>query len=86
MDLLEPSDTRTGCAYKGFAGYWSLKGAGDEGSDVAWYYAEPHRDVERITGLIAFFNERVDIEVDGQVQERPQTQWSRRPARAIGPR
>ena len=85
LDLLEPSDTRTGCAYKGFAGYWSLKSTGEDGSDIAWYYAEPHRDVERITGLIAFFNERVDIEVDGEVQERPATQWSRRSPRAVAP-
>ncbi len=85
MDLLEPSDTRTGCAYKGFAGYWSLKSTGEDGSDIAWYYADPHRDVERITGLIAFFNERVDIEVDGEVQERPATQWSRRSSRAVAP-
>jgi uncharacterized protein (DUF427 family) len=85
IDLLEPSETRTGCAYKGFAGYRSLKGAGEDGSDVAWYYADPHRDVTRITGLIAFFNERVDIEVDGELQERPVTQWSRRKPHSLAP-
>jgi len=72
-ELLSDSGTQTGCAYKGFASYWSV---GEE-DDVAWYYPEPTRDFERIKGRIAFFNERVDLEVDGELQERPETQWSR---------
>jgi uncharacterized protein (DUF427 family) len=74
MDLLEPSDSRTGCAYKGFASYWSV---GDE-QDLVWSYAEPRREVEPIRDLLAFYGERVDIEVDGEPQERPVTQWSHR--------
>jgi uncharacterized protein (DUF427 family) len=75
-ELLEDSDKRTGCAYKGFASYWSVR-AGDElEEDLVWCYPDPTRDVERIKGYLAFFNERVDIEVDGEAQERPQTQWS----------
>ena len=73
-DLLSESDTQTGCAYKGYASYWSVNGEGD----VAWYYPEPTRDAERIKDRIAFFNERVEIEVDGELQERPTTQWSKR--------
>jgi uncharacterized protein (DUF427 family) len=73
QDLLQESDTQTRCAYKGFASYWSV---GDE-DDIAWYYPDPTRDAERVKDRIAFFNERVDIEVDGELQERPQTQWSR---------
>ena len=42
-----------------------------------WSYAEPRHEAARIAGYLAFFNERVDIEVDGEPQERPQTQWSR---------
>jgi uncharacterized protein (DUF427 family) len=76
MELLEDSDNQTGCAYKGFASYWSVR-AGDElEEDLVWCYPEPTRDAERIKGYLAFFNERVDIEVDGELQERPQTQWS----------
>ena len=74
MDLLEATDQRTGCAYKGYASYWSV---GEEG-DVAWSYPDPTLDAERIRDYIAFFNERVDIEVDGELQERPVTQWSPR--------
>jgi hypothetical protein len=27
--------------------------------------------------MLCFFNERVDLELDGEIGERPQTQWSR---------
>ena len=70
---LTPSDTVTYCAYKGRASYWS---AGDE--DVAWTYREPLHDAIAVKGRIAFFNERVDLVVDGAPLERPVTPWSRR--------
>jgi uncharacterized protein (DUF427 family) len=73
-ELLESSDLLTRCAYKGEASYFSVAGQ----PDVAWGYREPLRDSAEITGRIAFFNERVDIYVDGEVQERPVTPWSRR--------
>ncbi len=73
MELLEPTDKDTVCAYKGHASYWSV---GDE-DDVAWTYEEPLTDAVAVKGLVAFFNERVDVEVDGQLEERPVTQWSR---------
>jgi uncharacterized protein (DUF427 family) len=72
MDLLEPSDKRTGCAYKGFASYWSV--CGEE--DLVWTYRSPRRGMEEITDLLCFFNERVDLSVDGVLEERPETQWS----------
>jgi uncharacterized protein (DUF427 family) len=72
-DLFTESDSRTGCAYKGFASYWSC---GDQ-DDLAWYYLDPTRDFKRIAGRIAFYNERVDLEVDGELLERPETPFSR---------
>jgi uncharacterized protein (DUF427 family) len=76
-DLLEDSETQTGCAYKGFASYKSVRAGGELQDDVAWFYPEPRREAEPIRGLLAFFNERVDLEVDGELQERPETPWSR---------
>jgi uncharacterized protein (DUF427 family) len=75
-DLLRPSDARTFCAYKGQASYFSTA---DE-QDVAWTYRPPLREATEITDRIAFFNERVDLVVDDELQERPITPWSRRPA------
>lgn len=72
-DLLRPSDTKTFCAYKGQASYWSL-----DGEDVAWNYLKPLREAAEVTGRLAFFNEHVDIVVDGKPLERPTTPWSRR--------
>ena len=74
MDLLSPSSTRTFCAYKGEASYLSFSGA----PDVAWYYPAPLREAAEVTGRIAFFNELVDIDVDGSRLERPVTPWSKR--------
>jgi uncharacterized protein (DUF427 family) len=71
---LRPSGTRTFCAYKGEASYLSLEGE----ADVAWTYPAPLREAAEVTGRIAFFNEHVDIVVDGAPLERPITPWSRR--------
>ena len=73
-ELLEASDLVTRCAYKGEPSYFSIAGQ----PDLAWGYREPLRDSAEITGRIAFFNERVDLFVDGELQERPVTPWSRR--------
>jgi hypothetical protein len=44
--------------------------------DVAWCYPDPVPANLQIRDLICFFNEQVDIEVDGEWLERPTTQWS----------
>jgi uncharacterized protein (DUF427 family) len=72
-ELLEPSETRTLCAYKGEASHFHALGH----EDVGWTYLDPLPDAERLRGLIAFYNERVDVELDDEAQERPVTQWSR---------
>ena len=72
MDLLAATTTHTLCAYKGKASYYSAPGA----DDVAWTYPDPLPDNAAIRDAIAFFNERVDITVDGEPLERPITQWS----------
>jgi uncharacterized protein (DUF427 family) len=77
LDLLEESPTRTRCAYKGSAGYWHVRVGDTLHDDLAWVYREPQHDAEPVRDLIAFFNERVDIEIDGERQESPHTQWSR---------
>jgi uncharacterized protein (DUF427 family) len=71
-DVLRASDTRTWCAYKGEAAYWSFGDA----RDVAWIYRAPLREAAEVTDRIAFFIERVDVVVDGERLERPVTPWS----------
>jgi uncharacterized protein (DUF427 family) len=76
MELLEPSEKKTRCAYKGVASYWHVRAGDTLHEDLAWTYPEPERDALSIRDLICFFNERVDLELDGKAQERPVTQWS----------
>jgi uncharacterized protein (DUF427 family) len=73
---LEASATVTRCPYKGSASYYSVKLEG--GKDLVWYYEQPLDEVSRITGLVCFFNERVDIELDFELQQRPDSPWSHR--------
>ena len=75
---LTPSSTRTYCAYKGQASYWSAAAGGQLLADIAWTYQEPLHDAAEVRGLIAFFNERVDVVLDGQRLDRPVTPWSSR--------
>jgi len=72
-ELFRPSATRTYCAYKGQASYWSL----DDEPDIAWTYPDPLREASEVTDRIAFFNERLDLVIDGRRLERPVTPWSR---------
>ena len=76
MDLLEATDTVTRCPYKGVASYWSVRAGGTIHKDLAWSYKAPIPECPKIENLIAFFNERVELEVDGDLLERPRTPWS----------
>jgi uncharacterized protein (DUF427 family) len=77
IELLEPSSHLTRCAYKGSASYWSVRIGDRLADDLVWAYLDPQHDAEPIRDLYCFFNERVDLELDGEPVERPQTQWSR---------
>jgi len=77
MDLLEASSTVTHCPYKGRAETWSVRVGETLQEDLAWSYAAPLPESQKVAGLIAFYNEKLDIEVDGVLQERPRTKFSR---------
>jgi len=76
-DLLVPSPKITRCAYKGAASYWHVRSGNRLVEDLVWSYPSPQHDGEPVRDLFCFFNERVDLELDGDVQERPTTQYSR---------
>jgi uncharacterized protein (DUF427 family) len=74
---LVPTATVTACPYKGkTSGYWSIRVGKTIYPDLAWAYDFPTRQLLPITGLIAFYNEKVDITVDGQRLDRPVTHFS----------
>jgi uncharacterized protein (DUF427 family) len=65
MDLLEPTESHTTCPFKGQARYWSARAGEQVLDDVAWSYEDALPEVEDIEGLIAFYNDRVTLELDG---------------------
>ncbi|MGE0217095.1 DUF427 domain-containing protein [Mycolicibacterium sp.] len=77
FENLEPSDTQTVCPYKGTtSGYWSVRVGDRLHLDLAWSYATPLPAVAGIANMVAFYNEKVDITVDGVALDRPRTQFS----------
>jgi uncharacterized protein (DUF427 family) len=76
MDLLVPTDSVTRCPYKGDAAWWSLEAGGNRYDDLAWMYRAPTPESQKIAGLVAFYNERVDLYLDGEPQERPRTPFA----------
>ena len=60
QDLLVPSDTHTGCPYKGQASYYSIEVGSKLVEDVAWYYPFPYPEMAKIQNLIAFYPHKVD--------------------------
>ncbi|MGH9119161.1 MAG: DUF427 domain-containing protein [Acidimicrobiales bacterium] len=76
LDLLVPSETVTSCPYKGTTVHLSADIDGTVRPDVAWSYQAPVLESVKIAGLVCFYNERVDLYVDGERLERPDTPWS----------
>jgi uncharacterized protein (DUF427 family) len=66
---LDPSDTTTICPYKGHASYYSVRLDGGElVEDLIWYYADAFPEAAPIAGMLCFYNEKVDLELDGELQ------------------
>ena len=76
MDRLEPTDSLTMCPYKGTARYWSVRAGAGLHRDLAWSYDAPFRESAPIAGLVAFYDEKVDVFLDGELQARPRTHFS----------
>ena len=73
----EESDSVSSCPYKGQTSqYWSVRVGADTHHDVAWSYDFPTRQLLPIAGLVAYYNEKVDIWLDGRKLERPRTHFS----------
>jgi uncharacterized protein (DUF427 family) len=60
FDLLVATDDRSRCPYKGDARYWRLA---DGIEPVAWAYPDPYPEVAQIAGHVAFYQDRVHVEV-----------------------
>ena len=75
--LLRRSPTRTQCPYKGEAEYYSVEIDGRTHEDVVWFYTRPTLECGSIAGLVCFYNEKVDVVLDGEELERPETHFGK---------
>jgi uncharacterized protein (DUF427 family) len=76
MDLLRPSATQSHCPYKGTATYHNLDTGHGVHEDLVWMYRAPLPESQKITGLVCFYNEKVDTYIDDVLQPQPRTKFS----------
>lgn len=68
-EYLRRSDTQTLCPYKGSANYYHVEVNGKVYRDLVWYYRYPTIESAPIAGYMCFYNEKVNIWVDGKKEE-----------------
>jgi uncharacterized protein (DUF427 family) len=61
--FLQSSDTKSYCPYKGDAVYYDVVTPAWITADAAWRYRDPIPSATAIAGHIAFFGDRVQVEV-----------------------
>jgi uncharacterized protein (DUF427 family) len=74
--LLTPTGTQTHCPYKGTATYWSVDAGRGPRADLVWAYRAPLPESQKIAGLACFYDEKVDVYLDGELQQRPRTHFA----------
>lgn len=74
--VLRRSETITKCPYKGEAEYYNVVVDGKEMKDLVWYYRLPTHESAAVAELVCFYNEKVEVVLDGKVQEVPKTPFS----------
>ena len=50
-------------------------------NDIVWSYRTPLPESQKIAGLVAFYDERVDVFIDDERQERPVTKFAKKTGR-----
>jgi uncharacterized protein (DUF427 family) len=76
QSVLTPTTTVSRCPYKGEARYWSVRAGDTEHADLVWSYPDPIAELPGVKGLLCFFDEHVDMVIDGVKVPRPVTPWS----------
>ncbi|RKL44198.1 hypothetical protein BFJ72_g3931 [Fusarium proliferatum] len=76
QSVLSKSPVRSKCPYKGEAEYYNIVIDGKTFENLVWYYNHPTLESAAIARLVCFYNEKVDIILDGELQERPRTKFA----------
>jgi len=69
-EYLAESDIETLCPYKGKANYYHVHVNGKRYENLVWYYTTPTMESGPIAGHLCFYNEKVDIWVDGKKEQK----------------
>jgi len=75
QSYIQPSDLITKCPYKGDAEYYDVVVDGQVHKNLIWYYRLPTQESAQVAGMVCFYNEKVDIWLDGEKLERPKTHF-----------
>lgn len=82
-DLLEPSETKTHCPFKGDARYWNLRVGDRLVEDAFWEYPDPLPAAPPLAGLLSPYVEKLDrwLDEDDEVVGHPRDPFHRVDAR-----
>jgi uncharacterized protein (DUF427 family) len=73
---LRSSSHLTTCAYKGRATHFDVDVGDATLTAISWSYEEPLDDARDVRGMVSFYQERLDLELDGEPVPRVRTPWS----------
>ena len=74
--IIKATETSTFCPFKGHASYWTIATADGDLDDAMWSYREPFDECLPLTDYVAFYTDRVDLEIDGKIQDRVGPGWT----------
>jgi uncharacterized protein (DUF427 family) len=75
MELLRATDRVMKSPYKGAATYYDVEAGGTTAELVAWCYEDATEESAKISGHICFPQGKVQMSVDGVLQEKPKSRW-----------
>lgn len=75
-ELLDPTDHSTYCPFKGHASYWTIRSADGPLENSVWAYQDPYRECLPLKDHVAFYPDRVTLEINGEVQDPRGPGWT----------
>jgi uncharacterized protein (DUF427 family) len=69
MERLIRTSHTTHCPYKGDATYYSVCNGGRTARNAVWSYEAPYESMQAIKGLLAFYPDKVAVEIGAQGAE-----------------
>ena len=79
--IIVATDHSTYCPFKGHASYWSVKADAASVDDASlensiWGYLNPYTECEPLLNHVAFYTDRLTLEVNGITQDESGPGWT----------